>query len=79
MFYYRKKKEKKNSKPTNLFELYICIQQAIVCGWMMIIDVVNFLSNILIYVSPCIAVPANKSRDDKRHPVEQWIILNPHL
>jgi hypothetical protein len=54
MFYQRKKKEKKNSKPTNLFELYICIQQAIVCGWMMIIDVVNFLSNILIYVSPCI-------------------------
>jgi len=53
MFYQRKKKEKKNSKPTNLFELYICIQQAIVCGWMMIIDVVNFLSNILIYVSPC--------------------------
>ena len=52
MFYQRKKKEKKNSKPTNLFELYICIQQAIVCGWMMIIDVVNFLSNILIYVSP---------------------------
>ena len=56
MFYQRKKKEKKNSKPTNLFELYICIQQAIVCGWMMIIDVVNFLSNILIYVSPCIIV-----------------------
>ena len=53
MFYYRKKKEKTNSKPTNSFELYICTQQAIVCGWMMIIDVVNFLSNILIYVSPC--------------------------
>ena len=58
MFYQRKKKEKKNSKPTNLFELYICIQQAIVCGWMMIIDVVNFLSNIFIYVSPCICLPS---------------------
>ena len=28
--------------PTNLFELSMCIQQAIVCGWMMIIDVVNY-------------------------------------
>ena len=54
MFYYRKKKEKKNSKPTNSFELYICTQQAIVCGWMMIFDALDISSNMVICLSPCI-------------------------
>ena len=53
MFYYRKKKEKKNSKPTNSFELYICTQQAIVCGWMMIFDALDISSNMVICLSPC--------------------------
>ena len=52
MIYYQKKKEFFFSKPTNLFDLYICIHQAIVCGWIMIIDVVNVSSNILICLSP---------------------------
>ena len=53
MFYYRKKKEKKNSEPTNPFELYICTQQAIVCGWMMIFDALDISSNMVICLSPC--------------------------
>ena len=54
MFYYRKKKEKTNSKPTNSFELYICTQQAIVRGWMMIFDALDISSNMVICLSPCI-------------------------
>ena len=70
MIYYQKKKEFFFSKPTNLFDLYICIHQATVCGWIMIIDVVNISSNILICVSPCSEIKQlifEDFRDDQSH------------
>ena len=77
MFYYRyrkkkKKKEKKKSKPTNLFELYICTQQAIVCGWMMIFDALDISSNMVICLANLGSRTVENSKNSRSQRQKFW-------